>query len=111
MKIDLRPGETLFREGGANIRRGVEAVGGRLFLTSERLLFQSHAFNVQTGTTEIALADIRGTALRWTKFLGVLPLFANTLVVQMRDGAEYRFVPHGRMKWQAAIEAQRCSTA
>ncbi len=111
MKIDLRTGETLLREGGANLQRGIEAVGGRLFLTNERLLFQSHAFNVQTGATEIALADVRGTALRWTKLLGVLPLFPNSLAVQVRDGAEYCFVLYGRKIWQAAIEAQRCGSA
>jgi hypothetical protein len=107
MKIDLRAGETLIREGGANLQRGVEAVGGRLFLTDQRIFFQSHAFNVQTGSTEIALTDIRGTALRWTKFLGVLPLFPNTLAVLTQDGIEHRFVVYGRRKWQAAIEAQR----
>ena len=34
MKIELAPSETVIREGGANLQRGWEAVGGRLFLTN-----------------------------------------------------------------------------
>lgn len=38
--------------------RGWEGVGGRLYLTNRRLVFESHAINLQTGTTDIPLADI-----------------------------------------------------
>ena len=107
MKIDLRSNEKLVREGGANLQRGVEAVGGRLFLTDQRLFFQSHSFNVQTGATEIPLSKVKGTELCWTKFLGVIPLFPNTLAVQTADGQEYRFVLYGRKQWAAAIAAQQ----
>jgi GRAM domain len=107
MKIDLRPNEKLIREGGANLQRGIEAVGGKLFLTDQRLFFQSHSINVQTGATEIPLSDIRGTELCWTKFLGVIPLFPNTLAVHTVSGVEYRFVLYGRKEWATAIGAQQ----
>ena len=107
MRIDLQPGERLIRDGGANLMRGMEAVGGRLFLTDRRLHFASHAFNIARGATDLPLADIAATAPCWTKFLGVIPLLPNSLAVRTRDGAEYRFVVYGRRAWQAAIEAAR----
>jgi len=106
MKIDLRPNEKLVREGGANLERGMEAVGGRLFLTDQRIFFQSHSFNVQTGSTDIPLAEVKTTQLCWTKFLGAIPLFPNSLAIQTTSGVEYRFVLHRRKEWAAAIHAQ-----
>ena len=107
MKIDLHSNEKLIREGGANLQRGVETVGGRLFLTDQRLFFQSHSFNVQTGATEIPLSEVKGTELCWTKFLGVFPLFPNSLAVRTTGGNEHRFVLSGRKQWAAAIGAQQ----
>ena len=110
MKIDLQPNETLIQDGGANLQRRWEAVGGRLFLTSDRLVFTSHAFNVQTGPVEIPLADIRGVVPCWTKFLGLLPLVPNSLCISTDQG-EHRFVLHGRSKWAAAIALAQAGAA
>lgn len=103
MKIDLAPNETLIREGAANLQRGLEAVGGRLFLTNRRLVFSSHALNIQTGRTEIPLADIRSVAPCWTRFLGV-PIAPNALAVRTPTD-EHRLVLFGRSKWAAAISS------
>lgn len=106
MNITLRPNEKLVREGGANLQRGMETVGGMLYLTDQRLFFQTHAFNVQTGSTQIELSDLTGTRLCWTKFLGVVPLFPNSLEVRTAGGTDYRFVLFGRRQWAAAIGTQ-----
>lgn len=102
MEIELKPGETLLREGMANLFRGVEAVGGKLFLTDRRLYFQSHVINVHTGATEIALADIRDARAEWTRFWGI-PLAPNGVYVDTHSGHEYRFVVFGRKAWINAI--------
>jgi len=109
MKIELAPSETVIREGGANLQRGWEAVGGRLFLTNTRLAFASHAFNVQTGPTEIPLAAIRQVTPCWTKVLGFLPIAPNSVSVSTDQG-ELRFVVHGRSEWAAAIQLARAAT-
>lgn len=106
MKISLAPDERLLREGAANLQRGAETVGGRLFLTDQRLLFQSHAFNIQTGSAEVPVHEIRDTRFCWTKFLDVIPVFPNSLAVETSSGAEYRFVLSGRKAWASAIRAQ-----
>src|SRR6187455_2813762 len=78
VKTPLLSGETPVKDGGANLQRGVETVGGWLYLTNQRVVFESHAFNVQTGVTEIPLASISGIRKCWTKFLNLIPLFPNS---------------------------------
>ena len=106
MKTSLLAGETFVKDGAANLQRGIETVGGRLHLTSQRLIFESHAFNIQTGATIIPLTSITGIGKCWTKFLNLIPLFPNSLAVTTREGKEYRFVTFGREGWMDAIEGQ-----
>jgi hypothetical protein len=106
MKTPLLDGELPAREVGANLQRGMEAVGGRLYLTSHRLIFESHAFNVQTGVTVIDRAAISGAAPCWTKFLGVIPIFPNSMEVVTTDGTRHQFVLMGRASWISALSAQ-----
>jgi hypothetical protein len=87
----------------ANLQRGIETVGGRLWLTTERLVFESHGFNVQTGTTVIDREEISSAEPCWTRFLGLIPLAPNSLAVTLRDGTTHRFVLWGRREWAAAI--------
>lgn len=106
MKTETRPGESMVKEGPANLQRGIEAVGGKLSLTDQRLVFESHALNVQTGATEIELANVTGTETCWTKFLGLVPIAPNSLAVRTEGGEDYRFVLWGRDSWITAIEGQ-----
>jgi hypothetical protein len=89
------------------LQRGIEAVGGWLYLTSKRLIFESHALNIQAGTTVIPLASITGARKCWTKFLNLIPLFPNSFAVATKEGKEYRFVTFGRQAWIDAIEVQK----
>lgn len=99
MKTPLLPDETLVHEAAANLQRGIETVGGRLFLTTHRLVFESHAFNVQTGSTVLDRKDIVSVAPCWTLFLGFLPLLPNSMAVGTSDGRTFRFVLWGRADW------------
>ena len=102
MNVYLRPDERLIREGAANMQRGLETVGGWLYLTNQRILFESHHFNVQTGPTEISLYHVLAARPAWTKFLGFLPIFPNSLVIFACD-KEYSFVLSGREHWVSEI--------
>ena len=104
MNIVLAPGEILIKEGLANLQRGIETVGGRLFLTDSRLVFCSHLLNVQCGTTYIPLTEVRSVQPCWTKFLGIFPIMPNSLAIHI-DGAEYRFVLFARKRWVQAIRS------
>ena len=106
MNVELRENEQPVRKGRANLQRGIEVVGGRLYLTNQRLIFAAHRFNIQTGKTIIELAHVTRTQKGWTRFLGFIPLFPNTLAVFTEDGHEYRFVLTDREAWAMAIEKQ-----
>lgn len=107
MKTELRQGEQIVKEGAANLQKKIEAVGGKLCLTNQRLVFEAHKINIQGGTTEVELSSIQSLRLCWTRFLGFIPVFPNSLAVFTKQGKEYRFVLSGRHAWSAAIEAQR----
>jgi hypothetical protein len=107
MKTQLDPGEAVRKDGRANLQRGAETVGGHAWLTDRRLIFESHRFNIQTGATVIALADVAEVNRAWTKFLNLIPLAPNSVSVVTRDGREHRLVCSGPKKWIAAIEEQR----
>ena len=66
------------RDGMASIQRGIETVGGSLYLTTQRLIFESHALNIQTGKTIIPLGDVKDVQTCWTKFLGLIPMGSST---------------------------------
>lgn len=108
MNTRLRDDEDLLWDSTANLQRGIETVGGWLYLTTHRLVFEAHAFNVRFGSTVIPLHTVTDTRKCWTKFLGLIPVFPNSLAVDTEKGKTYRFVLFGRDKWVRAIRrAQR----
>jgi len=107
MNIEMKQGERLIKEGAANLQRNIETVGGKLYLTNQRLLFEAHKANVQRETTEIGLSDIHSTKKCWTKFLGFIPVMPNSLSVYTSQGNEYQFVLFGRAEWAKEIVGQK----
>ena len=106
MKTALEPNEVITRSSWANLFRGWEGVGGRLYLTDRRLVFESHAINFQTGTNELPVCEIAGAKKCWSKFLGV-PLAPTSVVVAMKSGEEFQFVLYFRQTWIDAILGAR----
>jgi hypothetical protein len=102
-KTRLRRDEEVLRDGAANLQRGIETAGGWLYLTTHRLIFEAHAFNIQSGATIIPLGDVEQMWKCWTKFLGFLPIFPNSLAVSTAKGRTFRFVLGGRDAWITAV--------
>ena len=98
------PDEAIIKKGGANLSKKKESVGGFLYLTNKRLIFESHSFNIQRGVTEINLNDVLKIEKGWTEFLGKLPLFPNALLIKTKNGSVYRFTVWNRSNWKSAIE-------
>ncbi|MGP5090569.1 GRAM domain-containing protein [Brachybacterium tyrofermentans] len=105
--FELEPGEQPLKSGGANMQRGAESVGGKLFLTTTRLMFRPHALNLQTAPAQIELGAVVGLAAAWTKVFGKVPLLKNSLAVTLADGTRQSFVVTGRAAWIVAIDAAR----
>lgn len=105
--FELEPGERPLKSGGANMQRGAETVGGKLFLTSARLVFRPHALNLQSAPSQIGLGAVVDVAAAWTKVFGKLPLLKNSIELTLVDGTRQSFVVTGRSAWIAAIDEAR----
>ncbi len=100
----LSSGEVIVKRGAANLQRNAETVGGFLYLTDRRLIFESHKVNIQRGVTEVNLRNISGITTGWTKFLGLIPVSPNALLVKIQNGTEYRLTLWGKNSWNEAIK-------
>lgn len=92
--------ESLLHHGAANHWKGVEAVGGKLFLTDKRLRFRSHAFNVQRHDESYPRADI--VAASPARSLGIIP---NAIRIELKDGRRETFVVADRAAWLTRLGA------
>ena len=110
METALLPGEVFVKEGAATMQRGIEGVGGWLYLTNQRLVFESHRFNIQTGVTQIYLGTISQVRPCWSRFL-MIPVVPNSIAVSTTEGTEHRFMVYGRRTWTEEIEKTRCPRA
>lgn len=102
MTIDVQDGEAILRQGAANHLKGVESIGGKLYLTNLRLHFRSHGLNVQVHEESYPLSSIIAVTPRAT--MGFVP---NGMAVMLADGREERFVVNRRADWIAAIQHAR----
>ncbi|MBI5000136.1 MAG: hypothetical protein HZB92_01210 [Euryarchaeota archaeon] len=94
MKTALLKGESIVKEGVANRQAGFESVGGHLYLTSKRLIFESHDFNFQTGITIIDINDIANVGSS----------FPNALKIETTEKARVYFICRKRKEWVPEIE-------
>lgn len=90
------------RAGPANHFKGIEAVGGRLWLTDSHLCFRSHGVNFQIHTQSFPLESIR--SVKPCRTLWILP---NGLLVTLNDGVRHRFVVGRRREWATDVEFAR----
>lgn len=88
MAFELRRNEELVSEAAANLKRGIEFVGGRLTITTQRLIFEAHALNIQQQAAEVLLSSIADIE-PGSSMLGML---RNRLKVRTTSGIEYDFV-------------------
>lgn len=94
IKPELTPNELVEIEGPANLFRGIEGVGGKLFLTNKKVIFKSHKMNIQKGQTDIEYNAITEIIKRKTA-----KLIDNGIRIKTNDGKEFDFVVNERDKW------------
>jgi len=93
-KIDTESDENILFTTGANHFKGVESVGGKLYLTSKRLVFKSHKINIQNHELSISLSQIKKVARHKT-----IGLVNNGLRVTTTDNKIEKFVVHQIDEW------------
>jgi hypothetical protein len=100
MIIFLRCDERLLDSAGANLFRGIEAVGGWLYITSQRIFFQPHPLNIQRQLLELNISDITDAYE-----INTWKIIPNGMAVVTKSGTEYRFVVWGRARLIATIKS------
>jgi len=107
-RLPLAAGEMLVESLRANRTQGGRAVGGHLYLTSHRLIFEPHGFDAATGGQAVAVplavitaADVSPRG--WSPFDGSL---RRRLRVMTDRGPEY-FVVRKAAEVAARIERAR----
>jgi hypothetical protein len=97
VQINLLPGERLLFQTRANHFKGMEAVGGKLTLTDQRLVFKSHYLNIQAHLFSIPLQNIEN-AQRY-KSIGII----NNGLKLIVNGEEERFVVDKADEWVSRL--------
>jgi GRAM domain len=93
-KIETEQDEHVLFETPANHFKGVEGVGGKLYLTDRRLIFKSHKLNIQAHQLSVNLTDIKHVD-RY-KTLGVVN---NGLSVTTTNNTTEKFVVEQVAEW------------
>ncbi len=94
IKPEIELNEVIEIEGPANLFRGIEGVGGKIFLTDKKLIFKSHKINIQSGQTNINYDEITEIIKRKTA-----KLIDNGIRIKTNQGNEFDFVVNEREKW------------
>lgn len=85
--------------GAANHFVKREAVGGKLYLLNDRLVFKSHHLNIRNHTLSIQIDSISELT-----FFSPLGIIKNGLQISLTDGAIEKFVVNNREIWKQHIE-------
>lgn len=100
---EMDENENIVYEDGANLFRGTwVAVGGKLFLTNKRLIFNSHKYNFQNGETSIALSEIIEISKRKTS-----RIIDNGIRIVTKDNSKYDLVVNNRDEWLKQLKEKK----
>lgn len=70
--MNLYLGEYLAEEKKCNYVKGCESIGGKIFITNQRIVFESHGLNLQNDPVEIYFKDIVSVGSRNTMFISLI---------------------------------------
>ena len=96
--MNFNNNEKIIRKERANHLLPSEGVGGKLFLTDQRLFFKSHMFNYQNHEESIPLEDIIAVITRHSDFI------SKKLEIYLSNGLKEYFIVNHRKDWVHEIE-------
>jgi hypothetical protein len=96
--MKLANDEVLIRKGAATHLVPFEGVGGKLFLTNQRLFFEAHSLNIQKRDGSIRLENIVTVEAKHSD------LISRKLSIYLRNKSVEEFIVYKRKIWVAEIE-------
>lgn len=98
MQIDKYDSQPIIHAGRANHFRNGEAVGGKLYLLTDKLHFKSHKFNFQNHEYVMKLREIKEVG-----YFNTLGIISNGLYITTNEKTE-KFIVENRQLWFEEIE-------
>ena len=90
----LTENELIEVEGPAGLFHGIENVGGKLFLTNNRIIWMSHKMNIQKGHAEIEYKNVKEIIKKKS-----FRIIANGIRIITNDGKKFDFAVNERDLW------------
>ena len=97
--MDLKNNETIIRQGRGNHLRSSGGIGGKLFLTNQRLFFEPHFLNHDTSEASITLENIKSIVAPHKDFIS-----SKLAIILNNDLIEF-FIVGKRREWIKEIES------
>lgn len=104
VKLKMESDETIVKEGGANLMSGNKGEGGKLAVTSTRLLFKGQRYD--TRDFQFVFEFDKMESIRIHKSWKLLK---NELHITLVDGTKHKFAVDKPVQWLSAIEGQMTS--
>lgn len=101
LKVNFYPleGEQVELQKVATHFMGIEAVGGKVFVTNMRVVFKTHDMNIQSTELSIPFSEIKSVEYRNTA--GMIP---NGMKIVLKTGEEKKFITWKRKAIKRAID-------
>lgn len=96
--MKLASEEIILRKGAATHLVPFEGVGGKLFLTNQRLFFESHSLNFQKHEESIPLKDIVAIDAKHSDFL------SRKISIYLASKSVEEFIVYKRKTWLSEIQ-------
>jgi len=96
--VQLNSNEKIIKKGRANHLRKIEWVGGKLFLTNQKLIFKPHQLNIQTYEVVIPLDEIVSVEAKHSDFI------SRELRVLLKNNSVEKFYVYGRKSWLQEVK-------
>jgi len=82
----LKDGERLLYENSANLLRKFKAIGGKLMVTDQRVIFETDALDLETGLISVTYKKIKKV-----KSVNTLMVIPNGIELELKSRDKFRF--------------------
>src|ERR1035437_3196333 len=96
MNTHLEQNESLVKEGLVTFSKSIpQGIGGRLFLTNRRMIFEPSTLEKSECVEIIELSEVQATTPCWSKLFRFIPIYPNAISIVTKGGRTFSFLVFG----------------